>query len=78
MPRIILRPDHIASIQKDLKQSKGVDFTTSNQEAVFSMLKYWCREKTRGRADVESVTQKEDRFLVTGNRDFLTALQSAL
>ena len=59
-------------------QSKGVDFTTSNQEAVFSMLKYWCREKARGRADVEAVTQKEDRFLVTGNKDFLTALQSAL
>jgi hypothetical protein len=78
MPRIILRPDHIASIQQELKQSKGVDFTTSNQEAVFSMLKYWCREKARGRADVESVTQKEDRFLVVGNSDFLTALQSAL
>jgi hypothetical protein len=78
MPRIILRPDHIASIQQELKQSKGVDFTTSNQEAVFSMLKYWCREKARGRADVESVTQKEDRFLVVGNSDFLTALQSAI
>jgi len=78
MPRIILRPDHIAAIQKELKQSKGVDFTTSNQEAVFSMLKYWCREKARGRADIEAVTQKEDRFLVTGNRDFLTALQATL
>jgi len=78
MPRIILRPDHIAAIQQELKQSKGVDFTTSNQEAVFSMLKYWCREKAKGRADVETVTQKEDRFIVTGNTDFLTALQSAL
>jgi hypothetical protein len=78
MPRIILSPDHIAAIQKELKQSKGVDFTTSNQEAVFSMLKYWCREKAKGRADVEAVTQKEDRFLVTGNKDFLTALQSAI
>jgi len=78
MPRIILRPDHIAAIQQELKQSKGVDFTTSNQEAVFSMLKYWCREKAKGRADVETVTQKEDRFIVTGNTDFLTALQSAI
>jgi hypothetical protein len=78
MPRIILRPDHIATIQQELKESKGVDFTTSNQEAVFSMLKYWCREKAKGRADVETVTQKEDRFIVTGNTDFLTALQSAL
>jgi hypothetical protein len=78
MPRIILRNDHIAAIQKELKSSKGVDFTTSNQEAVFSMLKYWCREKAKGRADVESVTQKEDRFIVTGNSDFLTALQAAI
>jgi hypothetical protein len=78
MPRIMLRADHIAAIQKELKQSKGVDFTTSNQEAVFSMLKYWCREKTKGRADVESVQQRDDRFLVVGNSEFLTALQSAI
>jgi hypothetical protein len=42
------------------------------------MLKYWCREKTKGRADVESVQQRDDRFLVVGNSEFLTALQSAI
>ena len=78
MTRIILRARELESIQQELKSRKGVDFNTSNQEAVFSMLKYWCREAAKGEADVESVTQSEDRFLVTGNRDFLTALQSLL
>jgi len=78
MPRIILTQDHLATIQQELKQSRGVDFNTSNQEAVFSMLKYWCRETTQGQADVESVTQKEDRYLVSGNGRFLTALQGVL
>ncbi|MHC4934332.1 MAG: hypothetical protein ACYTGV_19340 [Planctomycetota bacterium] len=78
MTRIILRAKELESIQQELKSRKGVDFNTSNQEAVFSMLKYWCREAAKGEADVESVTQSEDRFLVTGNRDFLTALQSLL
>lgn len=78
MPRIILRETELATIQQELKSRKGVDFNTSNQEAVFSMLKYWCREAAKGEADVESVTQTEDRFLITGNNDFLTALQSLL
>ncbi|MHC4223761.1 MAG: hypothetical protein ACYSX0_00775 [Planctomycetota bacterium] len=78
MTRIILRAKELESIQQELKSRKGVDFNTSNQEAVFSMLKYWCREAAKGEADVESVTQSDDRFLVTGNRDFLTALQSLL
>ena len=78
MPRIILRATELETIQQELKSLKGVDFTTSNQEAVFSMLKYWCREAAKGEADVEAVAQKEDRFLVTGNQDFLTALQKVL
>ena len=78
MPRIILRESELATIQQELKTRKGVDFTTSNQEAVFSMLKYWCREAAKGEADVETVTQTDDRFLVSGNRDFLTALQALL
>jgi hypothetical protein len=79
MPRIILSQDHLTTIQQQLKESRGVDFNTSNQEAVFSMLKYWCRERAKGQADVETVAAKEeDRFLVTGNRDFLTALQNVL
>ena len=55
-----------------------MDFTTSNQEAVTSMLKYWCREAAKGEADVESVAQKENGFLIEGNADFLTALQTVL
>ena len=78
MPRIILNPDHLATIQQELKQSRGVDFNTSNQEAVFSMLKYWCREAAKGQADVESVSQKTSGYLVVGNADFLTALQTVL
>ncbi|MHC4547576.1 MAG: hypothetical protein ACYTEZ_02275 [Planctomycetota bacterium] len=78
MPRIILSQDHLATIQQELKESRGVDFNTSNQEAVFSMLKYWCRETTEGRADVESVAQKESGYLVAGNADFLGALQKLL
>ena len=78
MPRIILNPDHLATIQQELKQSRGVDFNTSNQEAVFSMLKYWCREAAKGQADVESVSQKESGYLVAGNSDFLAALQTVL
>ena len=78
MPRIILRHSELETIQQELKSRKGVDFNTSNQEAVFSMLKYWCREAAKGEADVEAVVQREDRFLVNGNRDFLTALQQVL
>jgi len=78
MPRIILRPDHLESIQQQLKEKRGVDFTTSNQEAVTSMLKYWCREAAKGEADVESVVQKENGFLIEGNSDFLSALQTVL
>ncbi|MHC4957454.1 MAG: hypothetical protein ACYTGN_03695 [Planctomycetota bacterium] len=78
MPRIILRDADLTTIQQQLKTSKGVDFNTTNQEAVFSMLKYWCRESAKGEADIEEVTQKEDRFLVLGNTDFITALQTAL
>jgi hypothetical protein len=78
MPRIILRDADLTTIQQQLKTSKGVDFNTTNQEAVFSMLKYWCRESAKGEADVEEVTQKEDKFLVLGNNDFITALQTAL
>jgi hypothetical protein len=78
MPRIILLPDHLATIQQELKKRRGVDFNTSNQEAVFSMLKYWCREAAKGEADVEQVTQREDRFLVLGNQDFVAALQTVL
>ena len=78
MPRIILRERDLETIQKQLKTRKGVDFNTSNQEAVFSMLKYWCREAAKGKADVEAVTQSEDRFLVLGNTDFITALQNTL
>ena len=76
--RIILREQDLAAIQQELKTRKGVDFNTSNQEAVFSMLKYWCREAAKGEADVEAVTQTDDRFLVNGNKDFLTALQAVL
>ena len=78
MPRIILRERDLETIQQQLKTRKGVDFNTSNQEAVFSMLKYWCREAAKGQADVEAVTQSEDRFLVLGNDDFITALQKTL
>ena len=78
MPRIILDQEHLTTIQGELKEKRGVDFNTSNQEAVFSMLKYWCRETTQGQADVESVSQKAERYLVVGNKDFLTALQNVL
>ena len=78
MPRIILSPDHLTSIQQQLKEKRGVDFTTSNEEAVLSMLKYWCREAAKGEADVEVVSQKGEGFLVEGNNDFLSALQSTL
>ncbi len=78
MPRIILSQDHLATIQQALKDTRGVDFNTSNQEAVFSMLKYWCREAAKGQADVESVAQKDDRYMVVGNPDFFSALQNVL
>jgi len=78
MPRIILSSDHLATIQQELKQSRNVDFNTSNQEAVLSMLKYWCRETTQGEADVETVAQKDSGYLVAGNGAFLTALQNIL
>ena len=78
MPRIILNPDHLATIQQELKEKRGVDFNTSNQEAVLSMLKYWCREAAKGEADVETVAEKPSGYLVTGNPDFLTALQQVL
>ena len=78
MARIILKQDHLESIQQQLKEKRGVDFTTSNEEAVFSMLKYWCREAAKGEADVEAVSQKEVGFLIEGNKDFLTALQTVL
>jgi hypothetical protein len=78
MPRIILREDNLAQIQEELKKKRGVDFNISNEEAVLSMLKYWCREAAKGQADVDEVTQKEDRFLVTANDDFFKALHSVL
>ena len=79
MPRIILSQDHLTTIQQELKQSRGVDFNTSNEEAVFSMLKYWCRERAKGQADVDTVSEKEsDRYLITGNADFFSALQTVL
>jgi len=78
MPRIILRPENLSSIQQELKKRRGVEFNTSNEEAVFSMLKYWCREAAKGHADIESVSQKEGRFLVAGNSDFLNSLQTVL
>jgi len=78
MPRIILDQEHLAAIQRELKSNRGVDFNTSNEEAVFSMLKYWCRESAKGDADVESVSQKDKRYLIVGNRDFFGALQSLL
>ena len=79
MPRIILQSDHLESIQQQLKAKRGVDFTTSNEQAVLSMLKYWCRESAKGEADVESVAQQDTGgFLVEGNRDFLKALQSTI
>ncbi|MCZ6573644.1 MAG: hypothetical protein ACE10D_01230 [Planctomycetota bacterium] len=78
MPRIILRAEQLDQIQQQIKEKRGMDFNTTNEEAVFSMLKYWCREAAKGKADVETVTQKEDRFLVEGNSDFISALQTAL
>ena len=78
MARIILGQEHLATIQQELKQHRGVDFNTSNQEAVFSMLKYWCRESAKGEADIESVVQKEERYMVSGNKAFLDALQQVL
>ena len=78
MPRIILSQDNLASIQQQLKEKRGVDFTTSNEEAVLSMLKYWCREAAKGEADVESVAQKGEGFLIEGNKDFLSALRVTL
>lgn len=78
MPRIILSSDHLATIQQELKEKRGVDFNTSNQEAVLSMLKYWCREAAKGEADVETVAEKSSGYLVAGNSDFLTALQQVL
>jgi len=78
MPRIILDQEHLAAIQRELKSNRGVDFNTSNEEAVFSMLKYWCRESAKGDADVESVSQKDERYMIVGNRDFFGALQKLL
>ena len=78
MPRIILKQDHLDSIQQQLKEKRGVDFTTSNEEAVLSMLKYWCREAAKGEADIESVSLKDTGFLIDGNKDFFTALQTVL
>ena len=78
MPRIILNPEHLASLQQELKEKRGVDFNTTNEEAVFSMLKYWCREAAKGEADIEEVAQKEERYMITGNRDFIAALQNVL
>jgi hypothetical protein len=78
MPRIILKQDHLESIQQQLKEKRGVDFNTSNEEAVLSMLKYWCREAAKGEADVETVSQKDSGFLIEGNKDFLGALQTIL
>ena len=78
MPRIILDQSHLTTIQGELKEKRGVDFNTSNEEAVFSMLKYWCREAAKGEADVESVDQKDERYLVVGNNDFFAALQNLL
>ena len=78
MPRIILSQENLASIQQQLKEKRGVDFTTSNEEAVLSMLKYWCREAAKGEADVEAVAQKGEGFLIEGNKDFLSALQTTL
>jgi len=78
MPRIILEPQHLETISQALKEERGVDFNTSNEEAVLSMLKYWCRESAKGDADVESVDAKDGRYLVAGNRDFLNALQRAI
>lgn len=78
MARIILRPENLATIQQELKKRRGVDFNTSNEEAVFSMLKYWCREAAKGQADVDAVSQKDDRFVVVGNNDFLNSLHAVL
>ena len=78
MPRIILKQDHLEAIQQQLKEKRGVDFNTSNEEAVLSMLKYWCREAAKGEADVETVSQKDTGFLIEGNKDFLGALQTVL
>ncbi|MEM8884911.1 MAG: hypothetical protein AAGD14_12640 [Planctomycetota bacterium] len=78
MPRIILQPEHLASIQQVLKEKRGVDFNTSNAEAVRSMLSYWCRESAKGEAEVETVTQKDTGYLIDGNADFFTALQTVL
>ncbi|MEE8106449.1 MAG: hypothetical protein V3T86_13010 [Planctomycetota bacterium] len=78
MPRIILREDNLTRIQQELKERRGVDFNISNEEAVFSMLKYWCRESAKGEADVDEVSQKEDRFMVVANQDFFDALQKVL
>ena len=78
MPRIILRAEQLDQIQQQIKEKRGMDFNTTNEEAVFSMLKYWCREAAKGAADVDTVTQKEDRFLIEGNSDFINALQTAL
>lgn len=78
MPRIILKQDHLEAIQQQLKEKRGVDFNTSNEEAVLSMLKYWCREAAKGEADVETVSQKDTGFLIEGNKDFMGALHSVL
>ena len=78
MPRIILDANHLETIQQALKADRGVDFNTSNEEAVFSRLKYWCRESAKGEADIESVAQRESGFLIEGNTDFLTALQATI
>jgi len=78
MARIILRDDDLSRIQQEIKKRKGVDFNTTNEEAVFSMLKYWCREAAKGHADVEAVAKREDRFVVTANDEFFTALRAVL
>ena len=78
MARIILRDTDLSLIQQELKKRRGVDFNTTNEEAVFSMLKYWCREAAKGQADIDSVTQREDRFMVVGNDDFFSALRTVL
>jgi len=78
MPRIILDQEHLATIQRELKSHRGVDFNTSNEEAVLSMLKYWCRESAKGDADVESVLRRDERYMIVGNREFFGALQKIL
>ena len=37
MPRIILRAEQLDQIQQQIKEKRGMDFNTTNEEAVFSM-----------------------------------------